>query len=50
MQSTNSEYGSPYLATRHVTSLSLNNFMSSCALYFFALPTEERGGVSGVSM
>ncbi len=31
MQSTNSEFGSPYLATRHFTSLSLNSFMSGCA-------------------
>ncbi len=34
MQSTNSEYGSPYLATRHFTSLSLNLFMSGCANHF----------------
>ncbi len=34
MQSTNSEYGSPYLATRHFTSLSLNTFLPGCANYF----------------
>ncbi len=34
MQSTNSEYGSPFLATRHFTSLSLNLFMSGCANHF----------------
>ncbi len=34
MQSTNSEYGSPYLATRHFTSLSLNSFMPGCANHF----------------
>ncbi len=34
MQSTNSKYGSPYLATCHVKSLSLNLFMSGCANHF----------------
>ncbi len=34
MQNTNSEYGSPYLATRHFISLSLNVFMSGCANLF----------------
>ncbi len=34
MQCTNSEYGSPYLATRHFTSLSLNSFMPGCANHF----------------
>ncbi len=34
MQSTNSEYGSPYLVTRHFTSLSLNSFMPGCANHF----------------
>ncbi len=34
MQSTNSEYVSPYLATRHFNSLSLNLFMSGCANNF----------------
>ncbi len=34
----------------HVTSLSLNYFMSSCALYFFALSTEERWGAEIISM
>ncbi len=34
--STNSEYGSPYLATHHITSLSrsLNSFMPDCANHF----------------
>ncbi len=38
MQNTNSEYGSPYLATRHFTSLnsfmpgSANNFIPDCFL------------------
>ncbi len=34
MQSTNSEYGSPYLATCHFTSLSLKLFMPGCANHF----------------
>ncbi len=34
MQSTNSEYGSPNLGTRHFTSLSLNLFMPGCANHF----------------
>ncbi len=34
MQSTNSEYESPFLATHHFTSLSLNLFMSGCANHF----------------
>ncbi len=34
MQSKNSEHRSPYLASRHFTSLSLNLFMPGCTNHF----------------